>query len=315
MWKKFVKDYLTFSKKDRIFITLLLCIFGLIVIIPRIPFFAPGTSQTNTDSLLNEANQFLRLQHDSLNNTSSNTTDSISHSGLNSEQAQLFYFDPNYISQDEWAMLGVNKRTANSIKKYLDKGGKFKKPEDLFKIYLLDKNIAKRLVPFVKFKENENPASNTEIATNYSKAERYPESKFPAKQYREVAINSADTSAFQTFPGIGSALSNRIVRYRESLGGFTSPKQIGEVYNLPDSVFQKILPYLVLDPVEIQKININKITRQQMPKHPYFTQSVCSAIIRYREQHGKFEKISDLLNIHTIDDDFLRKAEPYLTIE
>lgn len=311
MRKKFVKDYLTFSKKDRILIIALVSIFGLITIIPRTPFFKPKAHPSDIVGLPESQKEDRSVADDNSGHSNSTTTMLESPS----TSVNLFYFDPNYISQEEWALLGVNKRTSASIKKYLEKGGSFKKPDDLFKIYLLDKKTAKQLVPFVRFKRNEKSEPVSAVNGQKTKSDLPVFSPYPMKQYRKVRINEADTADFQTFPGIGSSLSNRIVKYRESLGGFISPLQVGEVYNLPDSVFQNIFPFLELDPTSIRKININAIMRQDLPKHPYLPFALSTAIIQYRDQHGRYERIEDLHKLHLMDDKIFNKIAPYITVE
>ena len=85
----------------------------------------------------------------------------------------------------------------------------------------------------------------------------YPEKRFFRKPLSPIDINLADTTAFIALPGIGSKLADRIVRFREKLGGFYSTEQIGEVYGLADSVFQKIRSLLLMKPFQVKKININ----------------------------------------------------------
>lgn len=48
-------------------------------------------------------------------------------------------------------------------------------------------------------------------------------------------------------PGIGSKLANRIVTFREKLGGFYAVEQLKETYGLPDSTFQMLKPYLTVN--------------------------------------------------------------------
>ena len=45
---------------------------------------------------------------------------------------------------------------------------------------------------------------------------------------QSVDINTADTTAFISLPGIGSKLAARIVNFRDKLGGFYSIDQVGE---------------------------------------------------------------------------------------
>lgn len=312
MNKKFIREYLTFSKNDRILIIILVCIFGIITILPRTPFFKPRTHPSDISALPDDLN----LPKEKKEETGEEIKQPGSRAAAGESDpttVKLFYFDPNYLSQDEWALLGVNKRTSASIKKYLQKGGAFKKPEDLFKIYLLDKALAKQLLPYVRFKEVQLTQPATREIAKTSEVPPYP--SFPAKQYRKVRINEADTSDFQTFPGIGSSLSNRIIKYREALGGFISTNQIGEVYNLPDPVFQNIYPYLELDSTPVKKININTITRENLPRHPYLTFGLSTAIIQYRDQHGRYKTVEDLGKLHHMDEKLFQKIAPYLSVE
>lgn len=67
------------------------------------------------------------------------------------------------------------------------------------------------------------------------------------RKYVPVDINTADTTAFIALPGIGTKLAARIVLFRKKLGGFTGVGQIREVYGLKDSVFVILKPYLRCD--------------------------------------------------------------------
>jgi DNA uptake protein ComE-like DNA-binding protein len=130
-----------------------------------------------------------------------------------------------------------------------------------------------------------------------------------------VDINIADTTAFIALPGIGSKLSKRILGFREKLGGFYSIDQISETYNLPDSTFQKIKPYLVLNSKAIKKININSATLDQMKAHPYINYSIANSIITYRQQHGNYTDILELKKLMLVSDEFYSRASPYLSVE
>ena len=65
----------------------------------------------------------------------------------------LFDFDPNLISIENWEQLGVSKKTVLTIQKYISKGGKFREPQDLKKIWGIPESLAFQLMPYVKIKE------------------------------------------------------------------------------------------------------------------------------------------------------------------
>jgi len=55
-----------------------------------------------------------------------------------------------------------------------------------------------------------------------------------------VELNSADSTELVQLTGIGSVFANRILKYRELLGGFYSTAQLLEVYNFHVETFKKI---------------------------------------------------------------------------
>ena len=63
---------------------------------------------------------------------------------------------------------------------------------------------------------------------------------------QETEINSATVDEWKAFPGVGDVLANRIVKFRNSMGGFKSVEQVAKTYGLSDSVFQVIRPYLYI---------------------------------------------------------------------
>jgi competence ComEA-like helix-hairpin-helix protein len=131
----------------------------------------------------------------------------------------------------------------------------------------------------------------------------------------KVEINEADTSAFISLPGIGSKLSQRIIAFRNKLGGFYSVDQVGETYFLADSTFQKIKPFLFLRNTSVNRFNINTATVDEMKGHPYIKYNLANAIVEYRKQHGNYNSVEAIKKIMMVSDEVYRKAAPYLSIE
>ena len=59
------------------------------------------------------------------------------------------YFDPNKADRNLWLQLGVSEKTIQSIANYISKGGRFKKKEDLRKIYTLKPVEYLKLEPYI----------------------------------------------------------------------------------------------------------------------------------------------------------------------
>ena len=61
-----------------------------------------------------------------------------------------------------------------------------------------------------------------------------------------IDLNTASALQLESLPGIGSALADRIIAYREETGGFTSVEELLEVYGIGEEKFDKISPYLTV---------------------------------------------------------------------
>lgn len=127
-----------------------------------------------------------------------------------------------------------------------------------------------------------------------------------------VDINTADTSRLQQLRGIGPVFASRIVRYRNSLGGFTSVDQLLEVYGMSYERFSDIAPHIVASPSNIRKISINDASLAQLRQHPYLDYHQALAIIDYRKNVGPIHNADDLLKINLIDLPTARKISPYI---
>ena len=116
-------------------------------------------------------------------------------------------------------------------------------------------------------------------------------------------------------PGIGSKLSQRIIAFRNKLGGFYSVNQVGETYLLPDSTFQKIKSRLIIGSSHVKQININAASIDEMKAHPYLRYNLANAIFQYRQQHGNFNSVEEIKKIMLVTEDIFNKVAPYLTVQ
>ena len=229
-----------------------------------------------------------------------------------SPAGELFYFDPNTIEKRGWEKLGLREKTIQTIMNYLAKGGKFRKPEDLKKVYGLRENEFERLEPYIKI---EAAAESKKIESFALTNNELQPVKTISSRYAIIDINTADTSAYISLPGIGSKLAVRIVNFRDKLGGFYSVDQVKETFGLPDSTFQKIKQYLKIDNASVKKININTATVDELKAHPYIKYSLANPIVAYRNEHGLFSKIEDLKKVMVVTEELFIKISPYLTAQ
>lgn len=320
MFKKFLSGYFSFSKKERRGILFLL---GAILLFTLFPFFFPFLFKGRVPDhrafekdiarlklLENDSNDRRRQSYPGKNYYRSFPDNKVNKNVYPLKpEVTLFNFDPNTLDAGGWKKLGIRERTISTIHHYLEKGGKFGRPEDIAKIWGLHEEEVQRLLPFVTI-----PDATVTVHRESKKKDPAPD--LPVKySFRRVDINKGDTNDFIALPGIGSRLASRIVKFRDKLGGFNTPDQVAETYALPDTTFRKIRPMLVLNDPAVKRININTAGVEELKAHPYIRYSLANAIVQFREQHGKFSAIKDIKNIMTMTEDLYNKLSPYLSVE
>jgi competence ComEA-like helix-hairpin-helix protein len=129
-----------------------------------------------------------------------------------------------------------------------------------------------------------------------------------------IELNTADTFDFQRLRGIGSSYANRIVKYREKLGGYVETTQLLEIYGMDESRFDLIRDHVIVNPDSIRKIRLNETSFKELMKHPYFPFDVAKSIMIYRKKQKKFNDIEELRKIEVISDSLFMKIRPYVTI-
>ncbi|NJO25336.1 MAG: helix-hairpin-helix domain-containing protein [Bacteroidia bacterium] len=317
MFKEQVREYFTFTRKERHGIIILLIAILFMWFLPD--FFskkeAPVPEEKKKEIMKEAALLENEQQADSAGNRISAGDDFkdmlYEPQRDESKPATLFEFDPNILSPEGWKRLGLHEKTIRTIQNYLSKGGRFYKPEDIGKIYGLRKEEYERVLPYIRIEGFKNGSKETGSASNNSNP---PEQTGKVFSVAAIDINTADTTAWIALPGIGSKLAARIVNFRNKLGGFCAIEQVAETYGLSDSTFQKIKNRLTLpDGYEPTKININTADVNVLKSHPYINYSLANAIVQYRNQHGNFKEVDELKNIQLVTDELFNKIGPYLT--
>jgi competence protein ComEA len=314
MFKPFLTSYLSFTRKERTGIIVVVSIILICSVIPLWYSLFAKTPPKGSDEYKNEMAALKLKQQDSNRRYADKKYDEDRYPHYrdpqnrnNSSRGELFYFDPNTISTNDWKRLGLRDKTIATIQNYLSKGGHFYKPEDIGKIWGLYPDEVERLLPYITIKEVQK--ENKAYSTSFYEKKEYK------KERSTVNINTGDTAAFIALPGIGSKLANRIVNYRNKLGGFYKVEQVAETFGLPDSTFQIIKDRLSIDTAAIHRLNINNASLDDLKQHPYIRYQLANAIVQYRTQHGSFLKKEDIKKIMLVTDEMYAKLVPYLTID
>ena len=206
----------------------------------------------------------------------------------------------NNIDKQELLAIGFSEFAANNLVKFRNKGGLFYSLSDLERIYGIDTSLLRDLEPFLVFNQKPTESSPGESGLD--------------KKLKSIEINSADTFALKKLPGIGNVLSQRIIKYRELLGGFHRKEQLVEVYGISDSLVNFLDSQIELDTNSIRKIDLNRASLEELQNHPYITRYQAKAILSYREMVGKIDSYKILTDNYLIPDEVYSKIKPYLSL-
>ncbi|MFZ4559120.1 MAG: helix-hairpin-helix domain-containing protein [Saprospiraceae bacterium] len=220
------------------------------------------------------------------------------------QKIALHPFDPNRVDEQGLRKMGLPPGLAKNWGRYVEKGGRFRKTEDIRKLYGMTDAWFERLKPFVHLPVRVDTSPN--LARTAPPLQKRP--------CRPLSINAADSAEWERLPGIGATLAGRIVRFRERLGGFVQVSQVGEVYGLRDSVFQMLSPCLERSG-PVRKLQLNQAGLEELGTHPYIGYKLARAILAYRTQHGPFQTIEDLLAIPAIPAEKIPQWTPYLEVK
>lgn len=300
---------------------------------------------------------------------------------LKKEETKLFQFNPNTITKNEWQQLGFSEKQAKSIINFRESGFIFKQKKDLKKLFVVDDDKYKQLLPYIVIpkkkikiettcyrillvdskspvydglenlgqvyykREGENYKYYSTSYSNWESANSYLssiESKgfegafiiklpcnfncFPIRkkeinptskkiERKTVELNSADSTLLKSLKGVGSYYAKKIIEYRTKLGGFYSLSQLKEVYGLNPEVLEQNKGYITLDTLLINKININKVSVEELKKHPYIKWRVANSIVMYRANHGAYKSNKDIQQSDLVTNELYRKIAKYLTVK
>jgi competence protein ComEA len=305
----FWREALTFSRSERIGIMVLLMLAVSVWWIPAMfgTRREPAVTTIRMDSLLSKLPDPAQKEDRYSRFEQRSAGEKYSPAEIHTE---TFHFDPNNATPSDWQRLGLSDRTIATIGRFQEKGGKFRKPEDIRKIYGLSPQLAARLMPFVRIT---TPAAKDRP---YRRDSMQTALKFTRPAPVVIDINQADSAAWESLPGIGPTLAGRIIKYRNRLGGFHRLEQVGETYGLADSVFRSIEHRLQMNEVpSSDRIPVNTATFEQLSGHPYIPYRMARAIIAYRDQHGPYKGRDDLMRIALMTPDGLERMLPYLRFD
>ena len=215
----------------------------------------------------------------------------------------IYPFNPNFISDYKGFKLGLTTAQLDKLQAFRATGKYVNSAEEFQRVTGISDSLLRRMSPAFRFPE---------WVKNKSKES---EQKTAAQHFEKQDINTATQEELMKIYGIGEGFSNRILKYKEKLQGFTYIDQVAEVYGLEKEVYERVAARCeVKTPPLIVKKDLNAISRYDLSKIPYIKYGESNKIIGLRSEVGMFKHLDDLLQIEGFDEARIKRLALYLYV-
>lgn len=290
------QDYFSFTRTERRGIAILIVLITLFSLLPlSYAFLFP-----NDDLLIDyEALAPQIAQWDSLSPNSNSDTVAV----------ELFKFNPNVATREDFFRLGLSPKTARNIINYRTKGGKFYKKEDFKKIWSLDSLDYVRLSPYIIFsvevEQNRSPNVGRLFAFDPNTATK--------KQFIQL--------------GLTEKVANTIINYRTKGGKFRYKSDFKKIWGLTEANYNRLEPYINISSSPVpdniptsyddknEKIDVNTATKDDFIKLYGIGEKTATRIIKFRDALGGFHSVDQVGDTYGFDPTTFANLKPKFIIK
>ena len=274
---KSIKSLFIFSRSQR---TGIFTLFTLIIVLQFVYFFIDFSSVANK-SLENEKWLSVQTEIDVLKKEKQNYV------------PKIYPFNPNFISDYKGYKLGMSVREIDRLLAFRKQNKYVNSAEEFQNVTQISDSLLKNIAPYFKFPDW---VKNKKQFSSFQK-EDY--SVFAKKEKIVVIdINKATAEDLIKIYGIGEAIAERILKQKESLGGFVAMEQLSEVWGLSPEVIGNLNKHFKVFVVpNFKKIDINNASIKELAQFPYFKYGLAKQIVTYRSMNGDIHTIEDLTKI------------------
>ena len=286
-------SHFKFSKHQRSGIFLLLF---LIIFLECIYFFVDFTTR-NSPVNDEEINKYQKEM------------DSLRLVKIQNSKETLYPFNPNYITDYRGYTLGMSNEEIDRLLAYRKQNKWINSAKEFQDITKISDSLFNEISPYFKFPEwvtNPKPNLTTKFQDD-SKSKTFDQ---------KIDLNTATVQQLQMINGVGEVLSQRIVKYRNKFtGGFIDDIQLTDIYGLTPEVIERITnQFTVKTPRNIQKLNINKASADELVTIQYIDYEIAHHIIEERTLREGFKSLDDLTKVKDFPINKIEIIKLYLTL-
>ena len=220
--------------------------------------------------------------------------DSLKKKSSKKKKFKIYPFNPNYISDYKGYQLGLNVDQIDRLLAYREQRLYVNSAKEFQTITKISDSLLQKISPFFKFPEWVQKKNN-----NKNNQQRYiPNSRINVSEITTVDINKATLKDFTAIEGVDEYISERIIKYRSKLQGFSFKEQLFEVWGLDEQMANKILStFSIKNKPIIKKVNINTASFKEVLSNPYIDYELCIQIFDYKDEVAELQSISEIKNI------------------
>lgn len=181
----------------------------------------------------------------------------VQHARNRTRRVESFRFNPNTVSVEDLMRLGFSEKQARSIDSYRSKGGRFRRPSDFAKSYVVADSVFERLKPYIDIPK--------------------------------LDINRADSAAFDGLPGIGPYFASKMVEYRAKLGGYSYKEQLMDIYHFDKEKYDGLSDLIVCSKPS-RPFRLWQMPEDSLRLHPYIKNwQAAHSIVLFRDNSPREE--------------------------
>ena len=218
---------------------------------------------------------------------------------------KIYPFNPNFITDFKGQKLGMSVAEIDRLLAFRKTNKYVNTPEDFQKVTKISDSLLATMVPYFKFPDW--VTNKKEFKTKYKSFENKKE------KIVILDINQATKEDLIKVYGIGPALSDRILKLKDLLGGFVSMEQMNDVWGLSPEVIENLNKNFKVSVLpKVNKVDINNASIKELMLFPYFKYALAKAIVTYRSMNGDFKNNADLTKINGFPNEKLNVISLYL---
>ena len=224
------------------------------------------------------------------------------------KRPKMYLYNPNFITDYKGYKLGMSVDEIDRLVAFRKENKYVNSSQEFQNVTKVSDSLLNVMSPYFKFPDWVNNKKE------YKEFKKYPNQAF-AKNEKIVLIdiNQATKEDLIKIYGIGEAISVRILKQKEVLGGFVSMEQMKDVWGLSPEVIENLNSHFKVSVLpNFKKIDINNASLKELSQFYYFKYPLAKEIVTYRSMKGNISNIEDLTKIKGFPVDKAKTIALYL---